>query len=170
MMNEPIKNNIHFRFGKWLVADITSGVAMANVMANAETSVPAFAFVIWRLEEMSVKIPTITNSLVPRTNVNKVSVKMSSQCRLVNSVVCINTSFLDECKSCHRVEKQSNYHTIKYFYKENPCIVIVDFFLLKKLLPESFPNFTVTCYVRKQKKNSKRINKEKHKGNKMLKM
>jgi hypothetical protein len=23
---------------------------------------------------------------------------MSSQCRLVNSVVCINTSFLDECK------------------------------------------------------------------------
>lgn len=137
MMNEPIKNNIHFRFGKWLVADITSGVAMANVMANAETSVPAFAFVIWRLEEISVKIPTITNSLVPRTNVNKVSVKMSSQCRLVNSVVCINTSFLDECKSCHRVEKQSNYHTINHFYEENPCIVTIDYFLLKKLVPES---------------------------------
>lgn len=35
---------MHFR--KWLVADITSGVAMANVIANAEMSVPAFAFVI----------------------------------------------------------------------------------------------------------------------------
>ncbi|WP_148358067.1 hypothetical protein [Peribacillus simplex] len=68
------------------------------------------------------------------------------------------------------MEKQSNYHTIKNFYEENPCIVIVDYFLLKKLVPESFTNFTVTCYVRKQKKNSKRINKEKHKGNKIIKI
>lgn len=91
-MKATIKASIHLRFGKWLVADITKGVAMANVIANAETSVPAFALDNVRLEEISVKIPTITNSLVPRTKVNKLSVKISSQCCLVNVSECINIS------------------------------------------------------------------------------
>jgi hypothetical protein len=42
-------------------------------------------------------------------------------------------------------------------------MVIDDYFPLKKLVPETLTNFTVTCNVRKQKKNSKRINKEKGK-------
>ena len=94
MMNAPIKNSIHLRFEKWLVADMTSGVATANVIAKADTSVPACELVSPRLDEISVRIPTMTNSLVPRTNVKSESVKISSQCRLVNSVVFIVTFLL----------------------------------------------------------------------------
>jgi len=72
---------------------------MANVMANAETSVPAVAIEIDRPSAISGKIPTMTNSLVPSTNVSKASDKMSVQSvRLsVEEVVKKNHYFQKDC-------------------------------------------------------------------------
>jgi len=56
-------------------------------MANAETSVPAVAIVILRAEEISARIPTMTNSLVPRTNVRRDNVAINSQSRRLKRVV-----------------------------------------------------------------------------------
>lgn len=78
-MNASVKLSINLRFGKWLVNDIVIGVPIANVIAKAETSVPAVAMEMAKPFAMSGKIPTMTNSLVPSTNVNKASDKMSVQ-------------------------------------------------------------------------------------------
>ena len=92
-MKAKISPRMSGRFGKWLVKDIVSGVPMANVSANADTRVPAVAMEMESPCAMSGKIPTITNSLVPRTNVSKDNDKMSiqSERRSVESVV----------KTCH---------------------------------------------------------------------
>ncbi len=47
------------------------GVPTAKLIANADTRLPAVAMEIDRPLAMSGNIPTMTNSLVPRTKVNK---------------------------------------------------------------------------------------------------
>lgn len=87
-----VKPSINFRLGKWLVNDIVIGVPMANVIAKAETSVPAVAIEIVKPSAMSGKIPTMTNSLVPSTNVNKAKDNMSVQSWRLSFVAFVKSS------------------------------------------------------------------------------
>lgn len=95
-INMPIKVSMSGYLENRLNNAVKIGVPIAKVRAKAVTREPATEIAIFISVATSDNNPTITNSLVPRTKVNKNKFNVKSFCCLVNRY-----SFLSdpECKS-----------------------------------------------------------------------